>query len=81
VAAFQNTRYRPWSRTVMGRLMTWTIRATEPAHRQAASGSVQISRGPLDRPRAVTRAEAATTLLDTVEGPAYTPTAINIAGS
>jgi uncharacterized protein (TIGR02246 family) len=24
VAAFQNTRYRPWSRTVMGRIMTRT---------------------------------------------------------
>ncbi|SCE72556.1 conserved hypothetical protein [Micromonospora coriariae] len=24
VAAFQNTRYRPWSRTIMGRLMTRT---------------------------------------------------------
>jgi uncharacterized protein (TIGR02246 family) len=24
VTAFQNTRYRPWSRTLMGRLMTWT---------------------------------------------------------
>ncbi len=26
VAAFQNTRYHPWAKTVMGRLMTWSAK-------------------------------------------------------
>jgi hypothetical protein len=45
-----------------------------------ARGNVQISRDLLDRPRSITRADAAATLVDTVETGTYARSAINIAG-
>jgi putative NADH-flavin reductase len=50
--------------------LDWRIVRPNRLTDKPASGRVQISRGPLDRPGAMTRADAATTLLDTVEGPA-----------
>jgi putative NADH-flavin reductase len=58
--------------------LDWTIVRLTRLTDAPARGAVRISPDQLDRPRALTRADAAATLLDTVESRTYTRTAINV---
>lgn len=60
--------------------LDWTIVRLTRLIDGPARGGVRISRGLLDRPGTLTRADVAATLLDTVEGDTYARTAINITG-
>ncbi|WP_433497707.1 NAD(P)-dependent oxidoreductase [Sphaerimonospora sp. CA-214678] len=60
--------------------LDWTIVRLTRLIDKPARGGVHISRGLLDRPGTLTRADVAATLLDTVEGDTYARTAINITG-
>jgi len=61
--------------------LDWTVVRLNRLVDRPASGRVLISRSQLDRPRPIARADAAATLLDTVESTAYARTAINVGGS
>lgn len=60
--------------------LDWTIVRLTRLIDQPARGGVHISRGLLDRPGTLTRADVAATLLDTVADSTYARTAINITG-
>jgi putative NADH-flavin reductase len=61
--------------------LDWTIVRLNRLLDRPARGGIQISRDLLDRPRPLTRADAAAVLLDAVEKSTHTRSAINIAGS
>jgi NAD(P)H-binding len=61
--------------------LDWTIVRLNRLTNKAATGAVHTSRGLLERPRAIARADAAATLLDIVADPALARTAINVAGA
>jgi hypothetical protein len=61
--------------------LDWTVVRLNRLLDKPARGTVQISRDLLDRPRSITRADAAATLVDTVETTTYARSAINIAGT
>ena len=60
--------------------LDWTIARLNRLTNKPAKGRVYTSRGPLARPRGITRAAAAATLLDIAADPTLARTAINIAG-
>jgi uncharacterized protein YbjT (DUF2867 family) len=60
--------------------LDWTIVRLNRLTDKPARGTVHTSRGLLERPRALTRADAAATLLDIVADPDLARTAINVAG-
>ena len=60
--------------------LDWTIARLNRLIDRPARGSVRVSADLLDRPSAVTRADAAATLLDLVADDAYARTAVNVAG-
>jgi putative NADH-flavin reductase len=60
--------------------LDWTIVRLNRLTNKPAAGTVHTSRGLLAKPRAITRADAAATLLDIVADPTLARTAINVAG-
>ncbi|ROT32452.1 NAD(P)-dependent oxidoreductase [Micromonospora sp. HM5-17] len=60
--------------------LDWTIVRLNRLLDGPARGKVEISQGLLPRPRALTRADVAATLLDTIESNRYARTAINVSG-
>jgi putative NADH-flavin reductase len=60
--------------------LDWTIARLNRLTNKAATGRVHTSRGLLAKPAAITRADAAATLLDIVADPTLARTAINLAG-
>lgn len=58
----------------------WTIVRLNRLTDKPARGRVDISRGLVDKPAAIARADAAAALLDITEDPTYTKTAVNITG-
>jgi uncharacterized protein YbjT (DUF2867 family) len=60
--------------------LDWTIVRLNRLTSRPATGTVHTSRGLLESPRAIARADAAATLLDIVDDPSLARTAINVAG-
>jgi putative NADH-flavin reductase len=60
--------------------LDWTVARLNRLLDRPAQGSVQLSTGLLARPRSMTRADAATALLDLAEANTYAGTAVNICG-
>jgi putative NADH-flavin reductase len=60
--------------------LDWTIVRLNRLTNRAAGGRVHTSRGLLARPRGIARADAAATLLDTIEDPTLARAAINVSG-
>jgi uncharacterized protein YbjT (DUF2867 family) len=60
--------------------LDWTIVRLNRLTNRPASGTVHTSRGLLEQPRAIARADAAATLLDIVADPTLARTAINLSG-
>jgi uncharacterized protein YbjT (DUF2867 family) len=60
--------------------LDWTIVRLNRLTNKPATGTVHTSRGLLAKPRAITRADAAATLLDIVADTTLARTAINVAG-
>lgn len=68
------------ARIVEASELDWTIAYLNRLTNKPANGKVHTSRGPLAKPRAITRADAAATLLDIAEDNTLTKTAINVSG-
>jgi NAD(P)H-binding len=68
-------------RIVEASRLDWTIAYLNRLTNKPANGKVHTSHGLLAKPRAITRADAAATLLDIVEDNALAKTAINVAGA
>jgi NAD(P)H-binding len=68
-------------RTVSASGLEWTVVRLTRLTDRPATGRVRTSRGLLDRPSAITRGDAAATLLDVVEDDSTVGTAINAAGA
>jgi uncharacterized protein YbjT (DUF2867 family) len=60
--------------------LDWTIVRLNRLTNKPATGTVHTSRGLLEKPRAITRADAAATLLDIVADTTLARTAINVTG-
>jgi putative NADH-flavin reductase len=67
-------------RIVAGSGLDWTIVRLNRLTNNAANGTVHTSRGLLAKPRGITRADAAATLLDIAGDTSLAGTAINVAG-
>jgi putative NADH-flavin reductase len=67
-------------RVVTSSGLDWTIVRLNRLTNKPADGRVHISRGPLAKPRGITRAGAAATLLDIAEDATLARTAVNVAG-
>src|SRR5262245_902343 len=65
---------------VSASVLDWTIVRLNKLTDQPAQGGVRITRDLFDKPTAITRADAAATLLDIVEDPTTIKAAINTAG-
>lgn len=61
--------------------LDWTVVRLNRLTDGPARGRVRISRGLLDRPASLTRADAAAVLLDVLADSAYARTAVNVGGS
>jgi putative NADH-flavin reductase len=68
------------ARLVEASELDWTIVYVNRLTSKPANGKVQSSSGLLAKPRAITRADAAATLLDIVADPTLARTAINVSG-
>lgn len=60
--------------------LDWTVARLNRLVDRPARGSVRLSTGQLARPRSMTRADAAATLLDLAEADTYARTAVNVCG-
>jgi hypothetical protein len=67
-------------RVVTSSGLDWTIVRLNRLTNKPANGRVHTSRGPLAKPRGITRADAATTLLDIAQDATLARTAVNVAG-
>jgi putative NADH-flavin reductase len=68
------------ARIVEASELDWTIVYLNRLSNRPANGRVHTSRGPLAKPRGITRADAAATLLDIAEDTTLARSAINVAG-
>jgi hypothetical protein len=60
--------------------LDWTVARLNRLLDRPAQGGVHVSAGLLERPRSITRADAAATLLDLAEADTYAGTAVNVSG-
>jgi hypothetical protein len=60
--------------------LDWTVARLNRLLDRPAQGGVHVSTGLLDRPRSMTRADAAAALLDLAEADTYAGTAVNVRG-
>ncbi|MEV0149004.1 MULTISPECIES: NAD(P)-binding oxidoreductase [unclassified Nonomuraea] len=72
---------RALERAVAASDLDWTIARLTRLTDGPATGSVLVSHGLLARPRALTRADVATTLLDIAQDPGLSRAAVNVCGS
>lgn len=61
--------------------LDWTVARLNRLLDRPAQGGVHVTTELLDRPRSITRADVAVTLLDLVEADTYAGTAVNVRGS
>jgi NAD(P)H-binding len=68
-------------RLVAASELDWTIVRLNRLTNKAASATVRTSRGLLEKPHGIARADAAATLLDVVADPTLARAAINVSGA